>query len=380
MKVGITQGDTNGVGLEVIIKALAPEGITEMFTPVIFANKQLTLSTMQALKGQVNFRFVPVDSASDAKPGRINLVNVGSQAVVAQYGAPSEESGRAAYDALEMAVEALKEGDIDVLVTAPISKSAIQSADFRFAGHTEYLQNRLGGIVERVDVEELTDAEHTVDAATGEETESTVTTVDEHIRIEKEDKAQMILFADKLRVCLLTTHLPLADVTPMVTKDNIVDATTRFDDALKRNFDCDRPLIAVLSLNPHCGDDGVLGTTEKDEIITAIKELQENGVLAFGPYAADGFFGSGEWTKFDGVLAMYHDQGLAPFKALMGSNGVNFTAGLPFVRTSPDHGTAYDIAGKMTADPTSMREAIYRAIDIYNARERYEEMTENPLK
>lgn len=378
MKVGITQGDTNGIGLEIIIKALAPDGITEMITPVIFANKQLTLSTMQQLKGQVNFRFQAVDSAADAKEGKINLVNVGKQPVVPEYGVATKESGRAAFEALEMAVDALKEGDIDVLVTAPINKSAIQSAEFHFAGHTEYLQDRLGEVATVVeDVAEEDEVE--VDTPETEDTEietKEVVTVEE-VEV---DKAQMILFADRLRVALLTTHLPLAEVASHITKEGIEDSLRRFDKTLRSDFGCDRPLIAVLSLNPHCGDDGVLGSEEKEVIIPAIKNVQEEGVLAFGPYAADGFFGSGEWTKFDGVLAMYHDQGLAPFKALMGQNGVNFTAGLQYVRTSPDHGTAYDIAGKMQADPTSMREAIYNAVDILKSRERYEEMTANPLK
>lgn len=387
MKVGITQGDTNGVGLETIIKALAPEGMTEMITPVIFANKQLTLSTMQLLKGQVNFRFQSVDSAADAKDGKINLVNVGKQAVVPEYGVPTKESGKAAYDALEIAVEALRNGDIDVLVTAPINKSAIQSADFHFAGHTEYLQDRLGTVIVEEEIVETEEEEVVVDSEDSETMEEAAETVEsENVTVAtaveevEADKAQMILFADRLRVALLTTHLPLAEVSSHVTTDAIEDSLKRFNKALQSDFRCDRPLIAVLSLNPHCGDDGVLGSEEKDVIIPAIQKAQSKGILAYGPYAADGFFGSGEWTKFDGVLAMYHDQGLAPFKALMGQNGVNFTAGLQYVRTSPDHGTAYDIAGKMQADPTSMREAIFAAVDIFKARERYAEITANPLK
>lgn len=378
MRVGITQGDTNGVGLEIIIKALSPEGVTDMFTPVIFANKALTLSTMQLLKGNGNFRFVQVDSAADAKDGKINLVNVGDSAITPEYGTPTEVSGRAAFESLEMAVDALEDGDIDVLVTAPICKSAIQNDDFEFAGHTEYLQDRLGGV--ESEVAEETDVEVELETDTDGESSEEIEVSEIQSMATEKFKAQMILFADKLRVALLTTHLPLSEVSDAVTKDGVADAVKRFDKSLRTDFNIDRPLIAVLSLNPHNGDDGLLGNQEKDIIIPAIQELNKDGVLTFGPYPADGFFGSDDWTKFDGVLAMYHDQGLAPFKALMGKNGVNFTAGLPYVRTSPDHGTAYDIAGKMEADATSMREAIYAAIDIYRSRERYEEMNENPLK
>lgn len=369
MKVGITQGDTNGVGLEIIIKALSPEEMTGMMTPVIFANKALVLSTMQMLKGETNFRFVSVDSAADAKEGKINLVNIGDHPVVASYGEATPEGGRAAFEALEGAVAALEEGDIDILVTAPINKSAIHSEEFDFPGHTEYLEARLTTVVE-------------TEKETGDVTGTVEETVEETVEVEASaaEKAQMILFNDELRVALLTTHLPIKEVSEHITAGAIDDAVRRFDRTLRRDFACDRPRIAVLSLNPHCGDDGLLGTEEKDVIIPALRNLQDDGVLAFGPYAADGFFGSNDWRKFDGVLAMYHDQGLAPFKALAGCTGVNFTAGLEYVRTSPDHGTAYDIAGKMKADATSMRQAIYKGIDIFRARERYDEMSADPLR
>lgn len=341
LRVGLTQGDTNGIGLETVLKAIAPEGITELFTPVVFGNRKLVFSTAGALRGETPLKFYSAADAASVVDGRLNLVSVGEAEVTPQYGTPTPESGRAALESLEAACEALAAGDIDVLVTAPISKEAIQSDDFRFPGHTEYLQDRLGA---------------------------------------EGDKAQMILFNDDMRVALLTTHLPISKVAEAVTRDAVVEAVKRFDRTLRRDFGCERPRIAVLALNPHCGDGGLLGDEERREIVPAIEALHDGNILAFGPYAADGFFGEGLWKKFDGILAMYHDQGLAPFKTVASKEGVNYTSGLPFIRTSPDHGTAYDIAGQMIADPTSMREAIYRAIDIYNNRERFDDAAANPLE
>lgn len=337
--IGITQGDTNGIGLEVIVKALAPEGITDLLTPVIFANKHLLIQTINSLKGE-NLKFQQVSSAAGAVAGRINLVNIGDKVAV-NYGTPSQESGKAAFMSLKAACNALEEGSIDALVTAPISKEAIQNDEFHFPGHTEYLQDRFGDEVK---------------------------------------KAQMILLNDEVRVALLTTHLPISKVSENIVAQRIVDAAKRLSHSLTRDFACDRPKIAVLSLNPHCGDSGLLGNEEQQEIRPAVKELLDEGILAFGPYAADGFFGSGEWRKFDAILAMYHDQGLAPFKTIAGTTGVNYTAGLEVIRTSPDHGTAYDIAGRMVADATSMREAIYKAIDILRMRRGYDAAAANPLR
>lgn len=340
LRIGLTQGDTNGVGLEIILKAIVADGVTDLYTPVLFANRKLVQSTLQAL-GEGNVKLQHIPSAADTVDGRINLVNVGEAPVEPMYGTPTPESGDAARVSLETAVKALEDGDVDVLVTAPINKSAIQSEKFKFPGHTEYLEQRL--------------------ADDGE-------------------KALMVLFNDKIRVALLTTHLPISKVSDEVRTDRIVDAVKRFDHTLRRDFGCERPRIAVLSLNPHCGDSGLLGNEEQTEIIPALTRLKEENILAFGPYAADGFFARELWREFDGVMAMYHDQGLAPFKAIARGEGVNLTSGLGYVRTSPDHGTAYDIAGQMTADPTSMREAIYSAIDIYRNRERYDEASANPLK
>lgn len=373
LRIGITQGDPNGIGPEIIIKSLSPEGMTELMTPVIFANKGVITSVMQRLKGE-KFRFQPVKSAADAKDGKINLVHVGGEVMQPEYGKVTPEGGRSAYLALEAAVEALENGDIDVLVTAPINKSAIQSEDFHFPGHTEYLEARLAN-----DEAEEPAEDNENEEADAQADDSEPTAGPDYFG-PLPQKAQMILYNDNLRVALLTTHLPLTEISQYITQGSVIEAVRRLDRTLRRDFACERPRIAVLALNPHAGDEGLLGKEEQEEIKPAIRQLKDNGILAFGPYAADGFFGSGEWKNFDGVLAMYHDQGLAPFKTIAGRGGVNYTAGLDYIRTSPDHGTAYDIAGEMTADATSMREAIYRAMDIFRARNIFDEASENPLQ
>ena len=257
-----------------------------------------------------------------------------------ELGSPSEAAGKAALAALKRAADDLRNGIIDVMVTAPINKDSIQGDDFHFPGHTEFLESRIG----------------------------------------EGNKALMILFDDHLRVALVTTHLPLAQVPEAITKDAIVEKLEIFNDSLKKDFDIIKPRIAVLSLNPHAGENGMLGTEEKEVITPAIEEAYSRKLMAFGPYAADGFFGSGQYTHFDGVLAMYHDQGLAPFKTIAMDEGVNFTAGLPYVRTSPDHGTGYDIAGKNQASEASLRSAIFKAIDIFRNRMRFYEMNAHPLR
>jgi len=343
IRVGITHGDYNGVGYEIILKALADEKIPELFTPVVFCVPRL----FEKARKDMGIEGLPpvetVKNPSAASAGKINLVDLRISDTPLTPGLPSKESGEAAVVALESAVEALRAGDIDVLVTAPICKTAVQGENFSFPGHTEYLENRLGG-------------------------ES------------GEFKAQMILFDDHIRVALVTTHLPISEVAQAITKEKVIDSVERLDKVLRSDFGVERPKIAVLSLNPHCGDNGLLGNEEQEQIIPALDEINEKGILAFGPYSADGFFAVSAYRHFDGIVSMYHDQGLAPFKALAGEKGVNFTAGLPFVRTSPDHGTAYDIAWKGMADPTSMREAIYKAIDICRNRERYLEASANPLR
>lgn len=342
IRVGITHGDFNGISYEVMLKALADEAILELFTPVIFGSADIAAHTLrqQSIEG---VRFHSIRDLADIRPDKINLVNVCSGRMEQTPGVATPEAGKAAVDALDAATQALAEGDIDILVTAPINKNNVQTDTFHFPGHTEYLEARFAD----------PDSPH---------------------------RALMVLFAGRLRVALVTTHLPISELAAHITEERVYEAIKDFNSTLRMDFGCERPKIAVLGLNPHCGDGGLLGNEEKDVIIPAIKRAKTDGILAFGPYAADGFFSSGSYHAYDGVLAMYHDQGLAPFKALAGGNGVNFTAGLPIVRTSPDHGTGYDIAGQGVADPTSMREAIYAAIDIYRNRLRYLQASAHPLE
>lgn len=339
IRVGITQGDCNGVGPEIILKSLAHPSVTDLFTPVVFADWRV-MEQAAAIPGIEAPQMHRVAGAAAAADGKINIVDLRLDRLKVTPGRPTPESGAGAVAALEAAMTALGLGEIDVLVTAPISKEAVQSDAFRFPGHTEYLASKAG----------------------------------------EGHKAQMILFDDHVRVALVTTHLPLADIPQAITRERVAGAVKNFNRTLREDFGIERPKIAVLSLNPHCGDGGLLGTEEKEVITPAIDDCIADGILAFGPFAADGFFGTGAYTGFDGVLAMYHDQGLGAFKALARQNGVNFTAGLPFVRTSPDHGTAFDIAWSGTADPVSMREAIYKAVDIFRTRERYRQASANPLR
>ena len=339
IKVGITPGDYNGVGYEVVLKTLATEGITDLFIPLVFGNLNVAHQCINDL-GIQGLNLHVINDPSKAKTGKINFIPVSDAKVIIKPGEISKEAGREALRSLDAATAALQEGEVDVIVTAPICKEAIQNESFNFPGHTEYLEYKVG----------------------------------------EGNKALMILFNDTLRVALLTIHLPLAKVPENVTIENIIETTELFSSVLKKDFGCEKPIIAILSLNPHAGDGGVLGREEQEVIIPAIKTLQHNGILAYGPYAADGFFGHGTYKRFDGILAMYHDQGLAPFKTIASTGGVNFTAGLPFVRTSPDHGTAFDIAWQGKADETAFRDAIYKAIDIYRKRKIFEEMSSNPLK
>lgn len=337
IRVAITHGDTNGIGYEVILKTFEEPGMLELCTPIIYGSPKAAAYHRKMLDLQTNFSII--NSAEDAKEGRVNLLATFDEEVKIEVGQPSPEAGEAALKALDRAMTDFRSGLYDVLVTAPINKNNIQSDQFHFCGHTEYIENCVGD----------------------------------------GQKALMILMNGDLRVALVTTHLPIKDVAKAITKEAVVEKTKIFHTSLKRDLRIANPRIAVLALNPHAGDNGVLGTEERDVISPAIEELEAAGIQAFGPYPADGFFGSGMYSKFDGVMAMYHDQGLAPFKALAVEDGVNFTAGLPIVRTSPDHGTAYDIAGKGIADANSFRQAIYAAIDIYRNRINYDEPLENPL-
>ncbi|MCM1290818.1 MAG: 4-hydroxythreonine-4-phosphate dehydrogenase PdxA [Prevotella sp.] len=340
VRVGITHGDINGISYEILLKLFSDERITELCTPIIFGSAKL-MAYFKKHCGIDNFHFNQIKNASEAQDGCVNLVNISNNEFKLDLGQATKEGGAAALLALEMAVESLKTGLIDVLVTSPINKHAIHGEEFNFSGHTEYLESRLA---------------------------------------QNDDKALMILFDGNLRVALVTTHLPISELHDNITKDSVLDTIKRLDQSLRRDFLIERPRIAILSLNPHNGDEGLIGDEEQTAIIPAIKEAVDEGIVCLGPYAADGFFGSESYRKYDGVVAMYHDQGLAPFKALSQSSGVNFTAGLPYVRTSPDHGTGYDIVGKNMADETSLRQAVYEAIDIYRNRNIYDKAVSNPLR
>ena len=335
-KIGITQGDTNGIGWEVILKALADPRMTELFTPVVYGSPKAAAYYRNTIAEIEAFSFNPVASAAEARRGKTNLVACGENAEI-MPGKPAPEAGRAAVEALCTAMRDLKAGHLDALVTAPFDKETVQADDFRYTGHTEYLAAELEG------------------------------------------EAMMILCSDSLRVGLVTKHIPVSEIARNITKERIVRDLDTLRRALIEDFGIVEPRIAVMALNPHAGDGGLLGCEEQEIIRPAIVEAFGKGVLAFGPFAADGLFAGGGYAKYDGILAMYHDQGLAPFKTLS-PDGVNFTAGLSAVRTSPDHGTAFDIAGKDQADPQSMRNAIYTAIDIVEHRRAWAEWTRNPLQ
>ena len=340
IRVGITQGDTNGIGYEVILKALANPQMMELCTPVIYGSAKILAYHRKAIEMQA-YQINNVRSADNIKDTLPNLVEVCNEEIKVELGEPDKQAGKAAFIALEAAVSDLKDGKIDALVTAPINKDNIQSSQFSFPGHTEYLESSLGD----------------------------------------GKKALMILCNERIRVALDTIHMPLAQVPQNITKANIIEKLRIFNESLKRDFDIQGPRIAVLALNPHAGEKGLLGKEEQEIIEPAIQEAYDTDkILCFGPYAADGFFGNEQYRHFDGVLAMYHDQGLAPFKTMAMNDGVNFTAGLPFVRTSPDHGTGYDIAGQGVAHENSMRQAIYAAIDIFRHRQSWDEMYRNPLR
>ena len=335
-KIGITQGDTNGIGWEIILKALADPRMTELFTPVVYGSPKAAAYYRNTVAEIEAFSFNPVASAAEARRGKANLVACGETADIAP-GKPTPEAGRAAVEALCAAMRDLKAGHLDALVTAPFDKETVQADDFRYTGHTEYLAAELEG------------------------------------------EAMMILCSDVLRVGLVTKHIPVSEIARNITKERIVRDLGTLRRALIEDFGIVEPRIADMALNPHAGDGGLLGREEQEIIRPAIVEAFSKGVLAFGPFAADGLFAGGGYAKYDGILAMYHDQGLAPFKSLS-PDGVNFTAGLSAVRTSPDHGTAFDIAGKDKADPQSMRNAIYAAIDIAEHRRAWAEWTRNPLQ
>ncbi len=337
--VGITHGDINGIGYEVIIKALEDNRMLELCTPVVYGSPKVWAFYKKHFEIQgANYNLI--NSAKECHKARVNLINCASEEIKVEIGKTSEEAGVAAYEALERATDDLAKGDIDVLVTAPISKYNIQSKNFNYPGHTEYLSKKFA---------------------------------------QANDEALMMLVSDNLRIAVATGHIPVNEVASALTTDLILKKIRLLNNSLKKDSMIVRPRIAVLGLNPHAGDSGLIGNEEQEIIIPALKKAEEEGILVFGPYAADGFFGAGIYNKFDAILAMYHDQGLIPFKTLAMDAGVNFTAGLNIVRTSPAHGTAFDIAGENLASPQSLLAAIYHAIDVLRNREIYNEMNENPL-
>ncbi len=333
--VGISQGDLNGIGLEIILKTLMEPGMSEICVPVLFSS-QKTVSYFRKMLGLEDFNFNPIRDLNQLHTKKPNVFICYEEEVNIELGKPTVSSGKYAKLSLEAATQALLDKKIDVLVTAPINKHTMQEAGFNYPGHTEYLGGKLGG------------------------------------------KPLMLLCSNDLRVAVATGHVPLKNVSQHITIDNIVSKIAQLHASLVKDFGIRKPKIAVLGLNPHAGENGAIGDEEKNVIIPAIAKAKES-MMVYGPYSADGFFGKNTQAQFDGVLAMYHDQGLIPFKTLAFGSGVNFTAGLNFVRTSPDHGTAYDIAGKQIADESSFRQALYSAIDIYRKRELLEEISANPL-
>lgn len=337
--IGITHGDINGIGYEVILKTLSEPLMTDFFIPIIYGSSKVASFYRKALELQ-SLNLNIINSVEELNPKRINIINCTDEEIKVELGQSTSEAGNAAFSALEKATEDLKRGALDALVTAPINKKNIQSADFHFPGHTEYLEKVFG----------------------------------------TDKPALMLLINDVMRVAVVTGHIPVNEVSKAVTADLIKEKLLVFNSCLKNDFNVNGPRIAVLGLNPHAGDDGVIGNEENEVIIPALKAAEKEGVMCFGPYPADGFFGSGHFSKFDGILAMYHDQGLIPFKTVSMESGVNYTAGLSIIRTSPAHGTAYDLAGKNIASEESFRQAIYMAYDVYNNRKLNKELSANPLK
>lgn len=338
IKVGITQGDINGIGLEVIMKAFSDPLMYDLCVPILYGSTRAIGYHKKALELE-DFNFHRVDSAEQAHHKKFNLINVINDEPKIDLGESTADGGRFALESLKAAAVDLSKGKIDVVVTAPVDKHSLDLVGFGFPGQTEF----------------FTDAFETKESL-------------------------MILVGEKLKVALVTGHVPVKDIAVNLTKEKIVKKLKLFNASLKQDFGIRKPKIAVLSLNPHAGDGGLIGKEDEEIIKPALKEAERLNIFAQGPYPADGLFGSQNYAQFDGILAMYHDQGLAPFKALSFGGGVNFTAGLPVIRTSPDHGTAYDIAGKNQASPDSFRQAIYTACDIFRLRNEYKELTANPLK
>ncbi|MDP4600370.1 MAG: 4-hydroxythreonine-4-phosphate dehydrogenase PdxA [Polaribacter sp.] len=334
--VGISIGDLNGIGIEVILKTFEDKRMLEFCTPVIFGATKVISYHKKVLENETQVHGIT--DISQANSAKINVLNIWKEEVDIEIGTPTATSGKYALKSLESAVNHLIENKIDVLITAPINKENIQSDDFHFPGHTEFLEEKLEG------------------------------------------KSLMILMTDALRIGLITGHIPISKVAETITPELITSKVETMHESLIKDFGINKPKIAVLALNPHCGDKGVIGKEDDEIIKPTIAAIQETGKLVFGPYAADGFFGNATYKQFDGVLATYHDQGLAPFKALSFGKGVNFTAGVSHIRTSPDHGTGFDIAGKNLAKSSSFEEALFTAIKLFRNRGEYKELTKNQLQ
>ena len=338
IKIGITQGDINGIGYEVIIKTLMEPHILQMCTPIVYGSPKVAAYHRKALELE-SFTFNSIRTAKEADPKKANIINCTDDNIRVELGRSSEMAGEASYMALEKAVEDLKRGEIHALITEPINKNNYHSKKFHFPGHTEYLAEQFN--------------------------------VKDYV---------MLMVSEIMKIGVVVGHAPISEVSQKITVDNILCKLRIISSSLEKDFAINKPRIAVLGLNPHAGDGGLLGSEEKEIIAPAIKKAIDEGIIAVGPYPADGFFGSGDYTKFDAILAMYHDQGLVPFKMASFEKGINYTAGLPVIRTSPAHGTAYDIAGEDKASPDSFRQALYLACDIAKNRKIYAEISKNPLR
>lgn len=336
--IGITTGDLNGIGTEVIIKTFSDNRILELCTPVIFSSNKV-INFYRRLSPDLTFNFNSTKDLTKLNHKQVNVFNCWEDEVGIQPGVLTEAGGKYAVRSLMVATQCLKDGQLDAIVTAPIHKSNTNVPDFPYTGHTPFFKEKFGA-----------------------------------------KDVLMILFSNTLRVALATEHIPISKVASSITKDLLLTKLNIFRESLIKDFGVDKPKIAVLGLNPHAGDDGQIGTEEQTIIRPLIEGYRQKDSMVFGPYSADAFFASGNYTQFDGVLAMYHDQGLVGFKTLAKGEGVNYTAGLPIVRTSPDHGTAFDIAGKNIADESSFREAVFRALDLIRQRDQYAENTANPLR
>ena len=336
LKIGITIGDMNGVGPEIILKTFADKRMLEFCTPIIYSSTR----TLEFVKKhfKYNIEFNGIKSSAQAEDNRVNVVNCWNEVPQINFGTKDKNIGKHAIISLKAATSDLKQGHVDVIVTAPINKDSIQSDDFNFPGHTDYLDNQIEG------------------------------------------SALMLMVSGNLKIGLLTDHIPVSKISESITKELVENKINTIHKTLVEDFNISKPKIAILGINPHSGDDGVIGLEEKTVLTPTVERMRENNILAFGPYSADSFFGSGEHEPFDAVIAAYHDQGLIPFKTLSFGQGVNFTAGLEKIRTSPDHGTAYSIAGKGIADETSFKEAVFLAILTYRNRTEYQELIKGAIK